>query len=176
MNVIEKAENSPIIIFGSARSNGDTFTAIQMINSEIKAPVIDLNQLNVSYYDYDHKNKEDDFIVLAERMVGYNPIILATPVYWYSMSAIMKTFIDRWSDLLNIRKDIGRRLAGKDLFLITSYAVDLPKGFEDPFSQTCDYLKMRYRGCFYFYSGEERDRKKQNVSDANCFVSNILKT
>lgn len=60
-------------------------------------------------------------------MVCYNPIILATPVYWYSMSALMKTFIDRWGDLLDIRKDIGRRLTNKELYIITSFGESMPR-------------------------------------------------
>lgn len=44
------------------------------------------------------------------------------------MSALMKTFIDRWSDLLNIRKDIGRRLTNKELYVITSFGESIPRG------------------------------------------------
>ncbi|MFZ0565396.1 MAG: NAD(P)H-dependent oxidoreductase [Chlamydiales bacterium] len=165
--------SNPIIILGSSRSKGDTHTAVQMIVREIPVPIIDLNKLNISYYDYDNRNRNDDFISLAEQMVEHSPIILATPVYWYSMSAIMKTFIDRWSDLIGFRKDLGRRLAGKKLFLITSYGTILPKGFEDPFSQTCSYLEMLYGGCFYFYSGKDEKLIKQNEAASKNFISKI---
>ncbi len=43
----------------------------------------------------------------------YDVLIFATPVYWYSMSGIMKVFFDRITDLLTIKKDIGRKLKGK---------------------------------------------------------------
>src|SRR5262245_48938559 len=127
----------PLIILGSSRSHGETLQAIKAVIGDQQVSFVDLKKLNISYYDYNHANEKDDFIPLAELMVKHNPIILATPVYWYTMSAIMKTFIDRWSDLIGLRKDLGRRLAGKELYLITSFAGDFPKGFEDPIAQTC---------------------------------------
>ncbi|MCP4458779.1 MAG: NAD(P)H-dependent oxidoreductase [Cytophagales bacterium] len=38
---------------------------------------------------------------------------MATPVYWYSMSGIMKVFLDRIYDVLTIEKELGRKLHGK---------------------------------------------------------------
>jgi hypothetical protein len=68
----------------------------------------------------------------------------------------MKTFIDRWSDLLTIRKDLGRSLAGKTLYLITSlYAAKFPSCFEDLFRLTSEYMSMHYGGCYYYYCGDD---------------------
>jgi len=167
-------EKNPIIIFGSSRSDGDTLKAIKAVIQDRSVPIIDLRELSFTYYDYTYANSKDDFLPLAEKMIQHDPIILATPVYWYTMSAIMKTFIDRWSDLLDIRKDIGRLLANKELCVITSYAADtLPKGFEDAFSQSCDYMEMHYKGCLYFYSGEDAERLKENSLLAENFSHRI---
>jgi len=167
-------QRNPIVIFGSSRSNGDTLQAIKAVIKERAVPVIDLKNLNIAHYDYNYENKHDDFIEIAERMIQHNPIILATPVYWYTMSALMKTFIDRWSDLLDIRKDIGRRLSHKELFVIACYGTSLPRGFEDAFSQTCDYLDMQYKECLYFYSGDDAELAKDNESSANKFSDQIF--
>ena len=52
-------------------------------------------------------------------MVQYEQIIFATPIYWYAMSAQLKTFFDRMTDLLTIHKPLGRQLRkGKKMFLI----------------------------------------------------------
>jgi aminoglycoside 6'-N-acetyltransferase len=173
MVALKEEQRNPLIILGSSRSNGETLQAINAVIRDQQVSFVDLKKLNISYYDYHHANEKDDFIPLAELMVKHNPIILATPVYWYTMSAIMKTFIDRWSDLIGLRKDLGRRLAGKELYLITSFAGDFPKGFEDPIAQTCQYLDMHYGGCFYFYSGENQALKKQNIPHADSFASKI---
>ncbi len=166
----------PLIIFGSSRSDGNTLQAIKAVIQNQPIPIVDLSDLNIAYYDYNYENAKDDFIPLAEKMVRHNPIILATPVYWYTMSATMKAFIDRWSDLLDIRKDIGRRLTNKELYVITSYGTDMPRGFEDAFSQTCEYVDMQYKGCFYFYSGDNVERKQKNDHLAERFFSQIFNT
>ena len=171
--VMKEEQRNPMIIFGSSRSDGDTLQAIKAVIKDQSIPIVDLRNLTISYYDYNNENIKDDFIPLAEKMVGHNPIILATPTYWYTMSAIMKTFIDRWSDLLNIRKDIGRRMTNKELYVVTSYGTEMPRGFEDPFSQTCDYLDMQYKGCFYFYSGDNPERSKENDFLAENFCNQI---
>ncbi len=120
-----------IIVFGSSRSNGRTLEAIKMITDD--ALIVDLNTLKISPYDYEHRNIDDDYLPLMKKVVEHDLIILATPVYWYSMSAQMKTFIDRLNDLLEVGKDIGRKLRGKRLFVIASLGTSMPKGFEEPF-------------------------------------------
>ena len=143
---------SKIVIFGSARGDGDTKAAVLQVLHGIAYDFIDLATLQISAYDYEHKNQNDDFLPLVEKMVTYDDIILATPVYWYAASAQMKTFIDRWSDLLSIRKELGRKLAGKNLFVISSYSADSQASrvsFETPIQMTCAYMNMVYGGCFY---------------------------
>jgi len=48
-----------------------------------------------------------------EELVHAPSWILATPLYWYSVSAQAKTFLDRLSDLLVFRKDLGQALRGR---------------------------------------------------------------
>lgn len=167
---VSKLESiSPFIVFGSSRSDGNTKKTIDLIFHGTDYRLIDLNTKKISYYDYEHANKEDDFITIAEEMVTYQHIVLATPVYWYTMSAMMKTFLDRWSDLLRLRKDLGKSLTNKWLYIVTSYATDLPVGFESPFQQTCMYMNMNYGGCYYHYTGEDEQRRAENQRYAESF-------
>jgi len=151
---IEKNMTNPIIIFGSSRSFGETREAIETIIVDNKIPLIDLLTLNISMYDYEHRNKNDDFIPLIERVIEHDLIILATPVYWYSVSTPMKIFIDRITDLLEIRKDLGRKLYGKKIFVIANSGGALPADFEDPIKLLCEYMDMQYVGCSYTYRGK----------------------
>ncbi len=148
-------ERSKIVIFASSRSDGNTRAAVRLALSDIKHEFIDLATKQISLFDYQHANLGDDFLSVVEEMITYDDIILATPVYWYAASAQMKIFLDRWSDLLTIRKDLGVQLAGKRLFVICSYATDFPLGtasFEVPMQMMCDYMNMNYGGCFYYFS------------------------
>ena len=137
-----------IIIFGSARSEGNTRkVAEQIVRMKDSLDLVDLNDHEISYYDYAHANAGDDFIPLVERIVDYDLILFVTPVYWYSMSAIMKTFFDRISDLLTIRKDLGRQLRGKSMGSVSCGSEgSLDKEFYYPFQETAKYLGMNYTG------------------------------
>jgi len=147
----------PIIIYGSSRSKGETFGLVQTATKEHPdIPIIDLNNHSISFYDYEYKNQNDDYLRVMEQVTAHDLIILATPVYWYSMSAQMKVFIDRLSDLLHLRKDLGRKLRGKRLFVLASFNTSHPVGFEDPFRQTCGYMGMQYEGCCFYYQGQDQ--------------------
>lgn len=168
----EKATQT-IVILGSSRSNGNTLEAVNTVIQQKNVEIVDLKTLNISYFDYDHANDHDDFLPLAQKMVKHETIILATPVYWYLMSAIMKTFLDRWSDLITIHKEIGRKLARKNLYVIASYGGEFPLGFENSFRLTCSYLKMHYGGCYFHYRGKDPQQLQQNEHHAKGFKALI---
>ena len=136
-----------IIIQGSSNSHGNTRKIVDYILSRKEGNFIDLNTKNIGYFDYEHKNSDDDFLGVIDSVLECDTIIFATPVYWYSMSASMKTFIDRISDLMKIRKDMGRKLEGKKMIIIScgSDGTEFPS-VSEPFKLSADYLNMTYLG------------------------------
>ena len=155
-----------IVILGSSRSNGETRKAVDcVIDPDGSTPIIDLKTLNISAYDYGHNNQNDDYIPLMKKVVQYDTILLATPVYWYTMSATMKIFIDRLSDLLRIDKDTGRALKGKNLFVLATFSTSIPEGFEYPFQQTCAYMEIKYLGCSLIHTGEDQALLQKNKDE-----------
>jgi multimeric flavodoxin WrbA len=137
-----------VIILGSANSNGDTRQFIEHILLKREIDVIDLKPLNISHFDYDYKNEDDDFLPLITRVIeNYDTIILASPVYWYSISGLMKVFLDRISDLLYHHKDLGRKLRGKSMALVSSTNFsDVGEIYAFPIKSTAEYLGMTYLG------------------------------
>ncbi len=107
---------------------------------------IDLMDFNILHFDYEHQNKNDDYLDVIKRITdNYDVLIFATPVYWYSMSGIMKVFFDRLTDLLRIEKEIGRKLRGKHMAVISSSNGDnLGINFWLPFKKSAEYLGMNY--------------------------------
>jgi len=103
---------------------------------------------NIGHFNYEFKNTDDDFIPLMEDIISkYDTIIFATPVYWYSMSGILKVFFDRLSDLLHYKKELGRQLRGKKMAMISNSGEnDLRNGFTMPFIESAKYLGMEYLG------------------------------
>jgi multimeric flavodoxin WrbA len=144
--------NRKVIIVGSSRTNGNTTKVIRHIADYHGIDVIDLNDYAISYYDYESRNRDDDFLPLIKSIIEkYETFIFATPVYWYSMSGIMKVFFDRFSDLLRIEKETGRQLRGKSVAVISnSNKNELEDAFYVPFKKTAEYLGMKYLGDKHF--------------------------
>ena len=117
-----------------------------------KTKIINLSELAISNYLYDSSQyRADDFLKTARQMTEADVIVFATPVYWYSMAGVMKTFFDRFSDLLSgEHKSLGDSLYGKKMKLVaTGYDETLPLGFEVPFAATAIYFGMDYLGANY---------------------------
>ncbi len=170
--------NSKIaIIEGSARSNGDTRMLTNYLRQDQSNwDLFDLNQLNIGPYDYQQRNQDDDFLTTAQRLLEYPTLILATPIYWYTVSGAMKDFMDRISDLLvDPHKDIGRALRGKRMASLScSRGEDLVAGFEMPLRETANYLGMDYLGHYHGWVQDDRiapkavtvmDQLKKSVSE-----------
>jgi multimeric flavodoxin WrbA len=144
--------NKKVIIVGSSRNIGNTSKIVEAIASQFEIEVINLNDYQFSYYDYESKNRDDDFLPLIKSIIEkYDTLIFATPVYWYSMSGIMKVFFDRFSDLVRIEKETGRLLRGKKVAVISnSHDNDIDLDFYIPFRKSADYLGMNYIGEKHF--------------------------
>ena len=145
-----------LIIIGSSRKNGETRKVVDELMRISNWDPIDLTDFKISHYDYEHKNRNDDFIGLTERITkNYDVLIFATPVYWYAMSGIMKVFFDRLSDLLTIEKDLGRKLRNKHMAVIScSNGNNLGDNFWLPFKYSAEYLGMNYIADLHTYEGK----------------------
>ena len=98
-----------VIILGSSSSTGNTYKAAAYFSQKSGFPIIDLKTKNIGQFDYEFNNSDDDFLPLIREIVdNYDILIFATPVYWYTMSGVMKKFFDRISDVLKIEKETGK--------------------------------------------------------------------
>ena len=158
-----------IIIQSSARSIGDTSKIVNFLKSETQFDSIDLKQYVINHFDYEFKNKEDDFNVLFKSIViKYDIILFVTPIYWYTMSGLLKVFMDRISDFLIHEKEYGRMLRGKQMGIIScSNEKSVFDGFEMPFEKTAAYLGMTYLGHVHscMEKGQLSTEGKNNIGD-----------
>jgi len=140
--------NKIVVVIGSSRNDGDTKTLVDQLRNFLPFDTIDLNDYAFSYYDYAHNNLDDDYISLMRKLISsYDTFLFATPVYWYAMSGLMKVFFDRFTDLLDNEKELGRRLRTKKMAAITcSIGDNLGDLFWLPFIETANYLGMKYLG------------------------------
>ena len=143
---------STIALFASARRKGNTGRLVDRIADELQIEVVDLTKKSISPFDYEHRNRNDDFEPLMDFVLRFDQIIFASPVYWYSVAAPMKLFIDRISDLLELPDllEQGRKLRGKTAYVIcTSVYDEVPAPFLGAFRETFSYLGIQYGGCMH---------------------------
>jgi multimeric flavodoxin WrbA len=143
---------STIALFASSRRHGNTGRLIDRLSADLPIEVIDLADRNLSAYDYEHRNRGDEFEALIGRVLEFDQVIFASPVYWYAVSPPMKVFIDRLSDLLDLEelREQGRRLRGKTAFVAcTSVCEEAAPSFVGALCDTFSYLGMRFGGLLH---------------------------
>lgn len=157
----------PLIILASARSDGDTRTFTDRVFANVPHRFVDLLDYPISPYTYSGKYPmSDQYFILVDKLLLHETIVFATPVYWYAMSGLLKSFFDRFTDLVTIRKTLGRQLKGRKILVIAVGAdEDLPAGFEVPFQRTANYLDMTYDGLVYHSTKHGCGASREEVED-----------
>lgn len=118
-------------IYGSPRKDGNTDKLLKKFVQGVRdegAEVVEffLRDMNISpcreIYGCRKDGRcviRDDFQIIADEMLKSNAIVVATPVFFYSVSAYTKAFIDRcqslwvkkyWIDQVPFGKDEAKRL------------------------------------------------------------------
>lgn len=164
-----------IIINGSSRSDGNTYKVCQQLESLVNAEIVNLSDLSINTFSYNGPGV-DDFQSVIESIVNEKIVVFATPIYWYTMSGTMKNFLDRFTDLLKWNKELGRKLRGMKVHLIScSGHDDAPEHFAEPFELSAKYLGMEFTSYIHTWleDKEIHATSKQRIKD---FTQEILKT
>ncbi|MGD9579921.1 MAG: flavodoxin family protein [Vampirovibrionia bacterium] len=119
---------------GSARPNGQTAWLLDEVAASFNKNKDDKMAMTImDLYDYDIKplsrnfieNKtpaptEDDMAHLIPVIKESKVIILATPIYWFTVSGMMKNFLDRWYDFSDEKANLN--INGKGIAVVTAHA------------------------------------------------------
>lgn len=139
-----------LAVLGAAPGHSKTHQFLVDTYGDHLMEVVDLGKASVSGFSY-LENPDDAFVSIVEKAIAADLLVLATPVYWYTMSGPLKDFIDRFSNLMGgPLKHLGESLHGKKVQVVsTGYLSVAPLGFEVPFACTSFYFGMDYLGCLY---------------------------
>ena len=158
-----------ITLFSSSRRNGNTGDLLDSLRPFIDTDIVDLADYDIGPYDYQHRNINDDFVPLINKVLGYERIIFVSPVYWYSVTPAMKAFMDRLSDLLDMPEllETGRKLRDKTAYVLcTSIKDEVSCSYLNTFKQSFEYLGMAFGGylhanCVNGYKLEEHQHQRR---------------
>jgi len=86
---------------------------------------------------------------LIARMVAADVVVLASPVYWFSISGLLKLFMDRWALYQQGGERLMDLMPGKRLVAALALA-DPEPGYLDmvlgPLQQAAKWLRMQWAG------------------------------
>jgi len=114
---------------------------------------------------------EDDMQQLYPKIREAEGFILASPVYWFNMTAQMKAFIDRayaiqgGGDWAFTGKDIGVILTYGDVDVFVSGGVNALRSFQD----ICTYCRGNYVGSVYGSASKPGDVKANKELQEKAF-------
>jgi len=153
-----------LIVLGSPRKKGNSATLAAELEKGViakgnEAEVVYLHDLGIeACRGCDYCKKADNGCVIDDNMQKLYPkiidadsIVFATPVYWFSMSAQLKLFMDRCYALF---KDGTQVFKGKKVAVVMTYAdedvfgsggVNVLRTFQDSFR----FLKSEFVGTIH---------------------------
>ena len=147
-----------IIINGSCRAGGNTDMLVTMLEKGVKERCINLSKhvlRNKSISDckgcyHCYKSTccsiKDDMQVIHNDIQKSDLIILASPMYWWGVTGLMKTFIDRL--YLYYPKRNTPLVAGKKLFIIVPMNVNPEQHGLATYQSEIEPLEMSSRYIF----------------------------
>ncbi|MFJ9246105.1 flavodoxin family protein [Streptomyces sp. NPDC101776] len=145
-----------LFVLGSARTEGNTEflarRAAEQLPPDIEQEWIRLADhplpdfVDIQHGDVVLPPTNDDVQALLDATLAATDIVIASPVYWYSLSGLTKRYLDYWSDWLRVPgADFSATLAGRTLWGVSVLAEEEER-VADPLTGTLNnsaaYLKM----------------------------------
>lgn len=150
-----------LFVLGSARADGNTEllarAAAEQLPGDVEQQWISLAEHPLP--DFVDLRRDSDHVLppadsnaglLLDATLAATDIVIASPLYWYSLSGLTKRYLDYWSGWLRTPGiDFKATLAGRTLWGIAALA-DREPSVADPLTGTLNnsaaYLGMRFGG------------------------------
>lgn len=78
---------------GSPNKNGNTVRIGEELLKDSSYDI--LHMVDYRVYQYGAVNENDEIVKIFKQLEDKDVILIGTPVYWYTVGGILKTFIDR---------------------------------------------------------------------------------
>ncbi|WP_406463986.1 NAD(P)H-dependent oxidoreductase [Streptomyces sp. NBC_00111] len=154
------AARSFLFVLGSSRPDGNTETLTRIAAEQLPTDTgqrwLSLRELplpefeDVRHPERRHTPPSGNAGTLLRATLDATDVVIASPLYWYSVSSSTKRYLDHWSHWLRTPgADFRRRMAGKTLWGVTALA-DSDLAVAEPLAGTlrisAEYLGMRWGG------------------------------
>ncbi|MGP3686731.1 flavodoxin family protein [Streptomyces sp. IBSNAI002] len=152
-------DRSFLFVLGSSRPDGNTEILARAAAEQLPAGTpqrwVDLAQLPLPDFQ-DGRHETGGWPVgeteeeLRRVTLEATDIVIASPLYWYSLSAQTKRYLDYWSGWLGVPGlDFKKRMAGRTLWGVTALAheeEEVADGLITSLNHSAAYMRMRFGG------------------------------
>ena len=165
-------ERGFLFILGSARHAGNTEHlaryAARSLPASIKQTWIHLLDNGLPLFEDIRHHETRKYAIgsesertLLDATLAATDIVIASPVYWYSVSASTKLYLDHWSAWMRHEGvDFKARMAGKTLWGVSAFSDDDPSLAQpliDTLRLSAEYMKMNWGGVLLGYGNRPAD-------------------
>ncbi|MGW7050193.1 flavodoxin family protein [Streptomyces sp. NPDC054887] len=181
-------DRSFLFVLGSARPDGNTEILARAAADQLPAGTpqhwVDLTRLPLPDFQ-DGRHESDSWTVgeteetLREATLAATDIVIASPLYWYTLSAQTKRYLDYWSGWLAVPGlDFQHRMAGRTLWGVTVMAdrhESVAEGLATTLTNTAAYMRMRFGGLLLGNGsrpGQVRDDERAMIRAKTFFQQN----
>jgi multimeric flavodoxin WrbA len=165
-------EREFVFILGSARYSGNTE---HLARYAARSLPVSIKQTWIHLLDHDlplfedirhHETKKYSVVSEAEQALldatlAATDLVIASPVYWYSISAATKLYLDHWSGWMRLEGvDFKARMASKTLWAISALSDEDWSGAQpliDTLRLSAGYMKMNWGGALLGYGNRPGD-------------------
>ncbi|MER7106720.1 flavodoxin family protein [Streptomyces sp. NPDC000229] len=161
-DTIPGTDRSFLFVLGSSRADGNTEILARAAAAQLPAAIpqrwVDLNELPLpDFQDGRHESLSwapgESEEALRQATVGATDVVLVSPLYWYTLSAQTKRYLDYWSGWLTVPgSDFKERMAGRTLWGVTVMAdrdESVADGLVTTLNNSAAYLGMRFGGVLF---------------------------
>ncbi|WP_460707215.1 flavodoxin family protein [Myceligenerans halotolerans] len=130
------ADRRILFVLGSARQGGNSEAlarhAAAGLHPDVRQEWIRLSDLDIPHFE-DVRHSGDgtypepvgDVATLWEETLAATDLVVVSPLYWYSVSASVKLYLDHWSAWMRVPgSDFEGTMSGKRMWAVTAYASD----------------------------------------------------
>ncbi|MFG2500068.1 flavodoxin family protein [Streptomyces sp. NPDC048441] len=149
-----------LFVLGSSRPDGNSEILARRAAEQLPSDVEQrwLNLADHPLADFEDLRHDSDFVrpsgdsarLLLDATVEATDIVIVSPLYWFSVSATTKRYLDYWSGWLRIPSvDFKATMAGRTLWGVTALAGSEPVVAEPlvgTLRNSAAYLGMRFGG------------------------------
>ncbi|MFF3321255.1 flavodoxin family protein [Streptomyces sp. NPDC002889] len=180
-----------LFLLGSSRTGGNTEMLARLAAEQLPAGA-EQRWLDLAAHplpDFEDVRHDDEICpaptghaaALLDATLDATDLVIASPLYWYSVSTSTKRYLDHWSGWMRVPGlDFKPRMAGRTLWGVTALA-DPERSAADPLvgtlRATASYMRMRWGGVLLGNGsrpGDVHDDVRARADAKEFFASAVL--